>query len=209
MGIKELGQKALICNNCVALRKRDKLIEIASKFQQQAPIEDKKFKSLQTEVNDIKKTITNLKVSFEQKSSEPTEPSPPIIKTTKTAKEFHGIRIRGLRERDAQSAREKNEKKISEVKAMLNFLEIDCEITELRRIGPQQVNRNRTLVFKAAKKWHRNLILLSVTKLKNYSQQLFVSRELNATKAKLQMEILKKGRRWKMGPFGRTLEYVT
>ena len=191
-GIKELGQNALlICNNCVALKKRDKLIETACKIQQQAPIEDKKFKSLQTEVNDIKKAITDLKVSFEQMSSEPPKLSPPIIKTTNTAKEFDGIRIRGLQESDAEGARERNEKDMSEVKAMLNFLEIDCEITELRRIG-QQGNRNRTLVFKVANRWHRSLILLSVAKLKNYSQQLFVSRELNATEAKLEMEILKK-----------------
>ena len=142
LGIKKLCQNALlICNNCVAPKKCDKLIETASKIQQQAPIEDKKFKSLQTEVNDIKKAITNLKVSFEQKLKEPREPSPPINKTTNTAKEIDGIRIRGLQESDAESARERNEKDISEVKAMLNFLEIDCEITEQRRIGQQQVNR--------------------------------------------------------------------
>ena len=76
---------------------------------------------------------------------------------------------------------------------MLIFLQLDCEITELRRIGQQQVNRIRTLVIKVARKWHRNLSLLSAAKLKNYSQQLFVSRQLNAKEAKLEMEIL--GRR--------------
>ena len=51
LGIKERGRNAiLICNNCVALKKRDKLIETASKIQQQAPIEDENFMSLQTEV---------------------------------------------------------------------------------------------------------------------------------------------------------------
>ena len=135
LGIKELGQNALICNNCVALKKRGKLIETAYKIQQQAPIEDKKFKSLQTEVNDIKKATTDLKVSFEQKSSEPPKPSPKNHQDNKRPKEFDGIRIRGLQESDAESAREGNEKGMSEVKAMLNFLEIDCEITELRRIG--------------------------------------------------------------------------
>ena len=104
------------------LKKRDKLIETASKIQQQAPIEDKKFKSLQTEVNDFKKAITDLKLSFEQKSSEPPKPSAPILKTTNTAKEFDRIRIRGLQESDAKSARERNEKDMSEVKDMLNFL---------------------------------------------------------------------------------------
>ena len=119
------------------LKKRDKLIKTASKIQQQAPIEDKKFKSLQTEVNDIKEAITDLKVFSEQKSSKLPKLSPPIIKTTNNAKEFHGIRIRGLQESDAESARERNEKDLSEVKALLNFLEIDCEIAELRRKGQQ------------------------------------------------------------------------
>ena len=117
-------------------------------------------------MNDNQKAITDLKLSFERKSSEHPTPSPPIIKTTNTAKEFDGIRIRGLQECDVESAREKNVKDMSGVKAMLNFLEIDCDITELRRIGQQQVNRNRTLVFKVGNKWHRNLILLSVAKLK-------------------------------------------
>ena len=192
LGMKELGQNALlICNNCVALEKRNKLIETASKSQQQAPIDNKKFKSLQTEVNDIKKTITDLKNFFGQKSNEPPKPSTPIIKTTNTAKDFDRIRLRSLQEIDAESARERNEKDRSEVKALLNLLEIDCEIAELRRVGQQQVNRNRTLVFKTANNWHRNLILLSVAKLKNYSQQLFVSRDLSATEAKLEMYNLK------------------
>ena len=46
-------------------------------------------------------------------------------------------------------------------------------------------------MFKVANKWHRNRILLSVAKPKNYSQQLLVSRELNATETKLEMESLK------------------
>ena len=134
------------------------------------------FKSLQTEVNDIGKAITDLEVSFEQKSSEPPKPSAPIIKTTNRAKKFDAIRIRGLQESDAESAGERNKKGMGEVKAMLNYLEMDYEITELRRIGQQQVNRNRILVFKVAIKWHRNLILLSVANLKKYTQQLSVSR---------------------------------
>ena len=134
-----------------------------------------------------------MKVSLEQKSSEHPTPSPPVIKTTITAKQFDGVKKRGLQECDAESASERNDKDLSELKAMLHFLEKDCEITEIRRIG-QQVNRNRTLVIKVAKKSHRNFILLPVAKLKIYSQQLFVSRQLNATETKLEMEILKKSK---------------
>ena len=65
---------------------------------------------------------------------------------------FDRIRIWGLQESDTESVWEKNEEDMSEVKAMLSFLKIDCEFTELRRIGQQQVNRKRTLEFKVAKK---------------------------------------------------------
>ena len=102
-------------------------------------------------MNDIKKATTDLKVSFERKSSEPFKPAPPIIKTTKTATEFARIRIRGLQESDAKSATERNEKYMKEVKAMKSFLKTDCEITELRRIGRQQVNRGKTLEVRVAK----------------------------------------------------------
>ena len=168
--MKASGQKTLlICNNCVAPKKRDKLTEAASNFQQQLPIDDKKIKLLHTEKNDIKKAITDLKAYFEQKSSESPKPSPRIIKTTNTAKKFDAIRIRGLHRSDAESARERNENKMSEVLAKLNSLEIDCKITDFQTTGQQQVDRNRALMFKVANKWHRNLILLSVAKLKNYS----------------------------------------
>ena len=75
---------------------------------------------------------------------------------------------------------------------MLNFLETDCEITELQKIGQQQVNRNRTLEFYVANKWHRILIVFSVAKIKNHSQQLLVSRELNATETNFEIEFFKK-----------------
>ena len=194
----------------VLLLKNVTSIETASKNQQQVPIKDEKFKSLEIEVNDFKTAKTDLKVSFKEKSTEPPKPFPPIIKTTNTAKEFDGTRIPGLQENDAESARERKERDMSDVKAMLNFLENDCKITELRRIGIQQLNRDRTLVFKVSNKWHRNLILLSVAKLKNYSQQLFVRRELNATEVKLEMELFKKRKQMiEDGQFGCKLEYLT
>ena len=57
--------------------------------------------------------IADQKVSFEQKSSDPTKPSPPIIEITKTAKEFDGIRFRGLQKSDVESERDRNEKDMS------------------------------------------------------------------------------------------------
>ena len=83
-------------------------------------------------MNDVGKVITDLKVSAEQKLSELPKPSLPIIETADTAKEFDGIRTRGLQKSDVESSRERNGRKMSQVKAIPNLLEIDCEITELQ-----------------------------------------------------------------------------
>ena len=137
LGINELGQNALfICNKCVTLKKRDKLIETHPNFNSRRPLRIKCSSRYKLKVlNDIEEALTDLKVFFEQNSSEPPKSSAPIIKTTNAAKKSDGIRIRGLRESDAESARERNEKDMIETKAMLNFVQIDCEITDLRRIG--------------------------------------------------------------------------
>ena len=63
LGVKELGNNALLlCNDCVARKQRDRIIESAAKIQQ--PKDDKQLKSLQTEVTEINKAISEFKKSF-------------------------------------------------------------------------------------------------------------------------------------------------
>ena len=60
LGVKELGNNALLlCNDFVARKQRNRIIESAAKIQQAK--DDKQIKSFQTEVTEIKKAITEFK----------------------------------------------------------------------------------------------------------------------------------------------------
>ena len=91
-------------------------------------------------------------------------------------------------------ARERNEHETKEISDLMTFLSIECEITEIKRIGPYQEGRVRTIVFRVANKFHRRLILLFISNLKEYDKLVFVSEELNAEEAKQERLILKKRR---------------
>ena len=194
-GIKALGQNALLlCNLCITLKKRDRLIEAGTKLQQSAPAEDKRLKSLQSEVNEIKKALDEIK---ETVTSNPTAgqnnvgtaPGPEIV----PARQAKGIRVRGIPESNAKSALQRQQHDMHEIKEMLNHMELECDITEVRRIGQQQQDRKRTVIFEVSNPWQRRLILNSTTKLKSYNgRQLYVSKELSQVEAKLEMELLKK-----------------
>ena len=55
-GIKELGENALrLCNLCVVLKKRDKLIETVSAIRQPEAVDDQNLKALQADFNEMKK----------------------------------------------------------------------------------------------------------------------------------------------------------
>ena len=105
-----------------------------------------------------------------------------------------GIRVRGVLESTSKLARERNEHDMKEISDLMTFSSIECEITEIKRIGPYQEGRARTIVFTFANKFHRRLILLSISKLKEYNKLIFVSKELNAEEAKQERLILKKRR---------------
>ena len=104
------------------------------------------------------------------------------------------IRVRGVPESTSKLARERNEHDMKAISDMWRFLSIECEITEIKRIGPYQEVRARTIVFTVANKLHRRPILLSISKLKEYDKLVFVSKVLYAEEAKRERLILKKRR---------------
>ena len=105
-----------------------------------------------------------------------------------------GIRVRAVPESTSKLARERYEHDMKEISNLMTFLLIQCEITEIKRIGPYQEGRAWTIVFTVAIKFHRRLILLTISKLKEYDKLVFVSKELNAEEAKQECLILKKRR---------------
>ena len=131
LGVKELGNIALLlCNDCVAQKQRDRIIESAAKTQK--PKDDKQLKCLQTEVTEIKKAISELKESFVKQ---------PILKQTHhptpkknvQAETPEGIRVRGVPESTSKLARERNENDMKEISDLMTFLSVECEITEIKR----------------------------------------------------------------------------
>ena len=152
---------------------------------------------LQTLLTEIKKAISELKESLVK------QPFPkqthigaehPTPKKTVKVETPEGIRIRGVPESTSKLARERTEHDIKEISDLITFLSIECEITEIKRIGPYQEGKARTIVFTVANKFHRRLILLSISKLKEYDKLVFVSKEINAEEAKQERLILKKRR---------------
>ena len=104
-GIKELGQNALLlCNLCVILKKRDKLIESANASRQHEALDDQKLKALQADFNEMMKTTSEIKVI--EKNAMPSPPSiPKQIEITKPEpKELDGVA-----KSTAKSPRERND----------------------------------------------------------------------------------------------------
>ena len=130
-------------------------METASKIQQ--PEEDKQLKKLQSEVADITKVISEIKVSVDKKASVPTVPPPnqppqrpPPTPLPPTQPE--GFRVRGVSETTSKLARERNKHDMAKIKELLKFMSIECQINELKRIGAYQVDKTRTIVSFLVKK---------------------------------------------------------
>ena len=141
-GIIELENNALLlCHACVTSKQKDRLTKTASKKQQ--PKEDKQLKQLQSEISDIKKAISKLKVSVDKNASVPTvsppnEPAPRPQPMPVPPMQPEGIRVRGVLESTSKLARERNEHDMAEIKTMLTFLSVWCQISELKRMGAYQ-----------------------------------------------------------------------
>ena len=73
-----------------------------------------------------------------------------------------GIRVRGVLEISSLNAWEKQPDDMKEIKQMLAFMNVDCDITEMRCLGPQHENRINTIDFEVRNSWHNRLILNSV-----------------------------------------------
>ena len=76
-----------------------------------------------------------------------------------------------------------------EVSNTLKYLEIDCQTTDVRRMGSYQQERMRTIVFNVANPWNKTDFTMIK---KEHDKPVYVSRELAATEAKIEALALKK-----------------
>ena len=136
------------------MTQRDRIIETSSKVQQ--PKEDKKLKTFQTEVSEIKTAIPEMKAALDKDGpasimSTSIGKEPTLIMSTSIGKEPtlqqrfkqeqkppEPIRIRGVPESISKIARESNEHDMRKVTKMLQFLSVGSRINEIKRLGPYQ-----------------------------------------------------------------------
>ena len=87
---------------------------------------------------------------------------------------------------------------MEEVNKVFGFLNVDCEISDLRRLGSYEEaktsGKNRPIIVDLANPWQKRIIFLSLYKLKGYGKPVYISRELNPDEITIENELLKQRR---------------
>ena len=207
-GISEVSQNLLlICNACVRLNHRDRMLDKLASTRENNDIKPivESVEEVKNQLQSLTSNISNVKGIKDQITSLRTEMAPrpdselTTSRTTKTSEpktqkkkeNYDGLRVRGIAESKAKSPRERYEHDVKEVKSILEFLKIDCPIDDLRRLGNYDGKKDRTLIIKTTSEHHRRLILLSLYKLKTYSKQVYMSKELSPEDQKIENDALK------------------
>ena len=90
----------------------------------------------------------------------PNQPPPRPPPTPQLPTHSEGIRVRGVPESTSKLAVETNKHNMSEIKEMLTFMPIECQISKLKMIGEYHADKTRTMLFFVTNKYQRRLILL-------------------------------------------------
>ena len=193
-GILEIGQNImLLCNDCVARNRRDDVMDSLINTRRQPEL-TAKITFLDEKIAELNKTIAEIKVGFEKKDTPKIQPPP----KTNPKLSYDGIRIRGLPESKALTPRARHENDMEEVNKVFGFLNVDCEISDLRRLGSYEEaktsGKNRTIIVDLANPWQKRIIFLSLYKLKDYGKPVYISRELNPDEITIENELLKQRR---------------
>ena len=193
----------MICNKCSDNGKRDAVVSMVSR--QQAALETIKSQIKEAEASLKCKSDEELQKYSDVLLSKLEEKSLPLVKhsspeldlleqTKQVEKERDGIRIRGLPEVGNRVASERFEHDLAEVNKIFAHFGLQCEATDVRRLGKYDPARPRTIIANVEKPCDRRRILLSLPKLKDYPVKLFISRELNEKEYALENLLLKKRR---------------
>ena len=192
-GIVEIGQNImLLCNDCVTRNRRDDVMDSLINTRRQPELAAKlTFLDEKAELN---KTVAEIEDGFKKDTSK-IQPSP--LKTNPTLS-YDGIRIRGLSRSKALTPRARHENDMEEVNKIFGFLNVECEIIDLRRLGSYEEaktsGKDRTIIVDLANPWQKCIIFLSPYKLKDYGKPVYIIRELNHDERTIENEIPKQRR---------------
>ena len=188
-GVPALGKNALlICNKCVEEKRQDNLTQAAHETTTSKELRDTQMKTLENEMTDLKKTVTEIKTLLSTKqpdSGYPTQPSSIASRQKsppKPAEELDGIRIRGIPESTEEEARLRQEHDLAEFQKVLTHMDVNASIGDVIRLGRYD-EKIRTILLKVPNAYQRRRILLSARKLKNSPQPIFLSRQLTQEEA--------------------------
>ena len=189
-GVPALGKNALlICNKCVEEKRQDNLTQAAHETTTSKELQETQMKTLENEMTDLKKTVTEIKTLLTTKqpdSDYPTQPSSIASRQKpppKPADELDGTRIRGIPESMEKEARLRQEHDLAKVQKVLTHMDVNASIGDVIRLGRHDENKTRTTIFKVPNAYQRRMIFLSLRKLKNSPQPIFLSRKLTKEEA--------------------------
>ena len=134
----------------------------------------------------VKKSVAEIEQQVKQRPIE----RPPITEPSNTEQQRNpkfrladpdGLRIRGIPEPDRSrySTKEAQLKcDMESIRDVMNHLEIDCEILDLRRLGNYDDKKNRSILV-TVNPWKKRLILSTLGKLTTYKTNVYINRDLS------------------------------
>ena len=184
-GVLAIGKNALLlCNKCIEEKRHKKLA-------QSAHVNTVSNEHHETEMTDLKKTVSEIRTLLTRKPPDSGQPAQnsPITKSQeqmpKPPEELDGIRIRGIPESTEKEARVRHEHDLAEVQKLLTHMEVNAIIGDVIRLGRYEENKTRTILLKVPNAYQRRMVLLSARKLKTFSQPIFLSKQLTKEEADL------------------------
>ena len=182
-GVLAIGKNALLlCNKCIEEKRHEKLAQPAHVNTVSNEHQESQMKNLETEMTDLKKTVSGIKTLLTKKPPDSGQPAQnsPITKSQeqmpKPPEELDGIRIRGIPESTEKEARVRQEHDLAEVQKLLTQMEVKAIIGDVIILGRYEENKTRTILLKVPNAYQRRMVLLSARKLNTFSQPIFLSK---------------------------------
>ena len=88
---------------------------------------------------------------------------------------YDGIRLRGIAKLKFDSARERLDHHMTEVKLLMTLLQIECPISDMKRAGSHDLSKTKTLKIKVANDHYGRLKLVSARKFSNHQKRIYMS----------------------------------
>ena len=80
----------------------------------------------------------------------------------------------------------------SEVIAKMSLLSINTQINYCRRLGTYKENKCRPIIIKLVNSWDKCILLNSLSKLRNYNEKVYKSKDITPQDVQIENKLLKR-----------------